>query len=129
MSCKIPSGQPRQNPKCPRITMIPGNLGGKFEILDDKDDFIESGHQKKLENKSCKHTRPNEITFNIKNFKFPSQISGNHGDSGHLGFCLGWPGAIFQLIVHHSRWLNVLFLGLNTLWRAQSSSTSSFKLI
>ena len=74
-------------------------------------------------------SRLNVITFNIKNFKFPSQISGNHGDSGHLGFCLGWPEGILQLTLHHSRWLNVLFLGLHTLWRAQSSSTSSFKLI
>ena len=48
--------------------MIPGNLGGKLEIFDVKSDNIEAGHKKKLEDKSWKHTRPNEITINIKNF-------------------------------------------------------------
>ena len=84
---------------------------------------------KKLKDKSGKHTRLNKITFNIQNFKFPAQISGIFEYLGHLGFCLGWPEGIFQLTVHHYRWPNVLFLGLHTLWRVQSSSPSSFMMI
>ena len=45
--------------------MIPRNLGGKFEILHVKSDNIESGYKKKLEDKSGKLIRLNELTFNM----------------------------------------------------------------
>ena len=58
--------------------MIPGNLGGKFEIFDVKSDNIESGHQKNWKTKVASTLDPmkSPLTSKISNFplKFPGIV-------------------------------------------------------